>query len=155
MNLPLALIFGFASLTVIGLYLMDFEMHPKRSLAGIVAAMIGAIGLIVVASCAPSRAHDHNRPELNDWFRSLKSPGHGYCCDGSDALSVDDPDWEAPGQSDNPSGHYRVKLEGEWIDVPDDAVINEPNRDGRALVWPYRRDGKLNQIRCFLPGSMG
>jgi len=32
-------------------------------------------------------------------------------------------------------GHYRVRLEGEWVMVPDDAVITEPNRAGRTMVW--------------------
>ena len=68
--LPGMLIVGFAALTSFGLYLMDFEMHPKRAIAGILAMMIGAIGLIVVTCCAPSRAHDHNRPELDDWFKA-------------------------------------------------------------------------------------
>ena len=36
------------------------------------------------------------------------------------------------------NGHYRVRLEGEWYDVPDDAVITEPNRVGRTMVWPIR-----------------
>jgi hypothetical protein len=27
-------------------------------------------------------------------------------------------------------------MSNEWIDVPDDAVINEPNRAGRTMVWP-------------------
>lgn len=40
-----------------------------------------------------------------------------------------------------------------WIDVPDDAVITEPNRVGRTMVWPIK--GTLGiTIRCFLPGSM-
>jgi hypothetical protein len=30
---------------------------------------------------------------------------------------------------------------------PDDAVITEPNRAGRTMVWPM-------WVRCFLPGSM-
>jgi hypothetical protein len=46
-----------------------------------------------------------------------------------------------------------VRLEGEWIVVPDDAVITEPNRAGRTMVWPVK--GSLGTIiRCFLPGSM-
>jgi hypothetical protein len=37
--------------------------------------------------------------------------------------------------------------------VPDDAVITEPNRAGRTMVWPVK--GALGiTIRCFLPGSM-
>jgi hypothetical protein len=102
--------------------------------------------LAFVHSCAS--AHDHNRPELNSWFKSLQS-GKGPCCNGTEAVHVDDPDWQ------NDNGHYRVRLEGEWVDVPDDAVVRGPNMDGRAMVWPYRRDGLLNQIRCFMPGALG
>jgi hypothetical protein len=103
--------------------------------------------VVLVMMLVAAHAHDHNRPELNGWFKSLQS-GKGPCCDGSDALSIDDPDWQ------NDNGHYRVRLEDEWVEVPDDAVITEPNRAEHALVWPYRRDGKLNQIRCFMPGTM-
>jgi hypothetical protein len=50
-------------------------------------------------------------------------------------------------------------LEGRWIDVPDDAVITEPNRAGRTMVWPYMAvggaDSPRTEIRCFMPGSMG
>src|SRR5262245_45052488 len=28
-------------------------------------------------------------------------------------------------------GHYRVFIDGQWIDVPDEAVVKEPNRAGR------------------------
>jgi hypothetical protein len=45
------------------------------------------------------------------------------------------------------------------VDVPDDAVITEPNRAGRTMVWPYTADRRTNhprtEIRCFMPGSMG
>jgi hypothetical protein len=38
-------------------------------------------------------------------------------------------------------------------EVPDDAVITEPNRYGRTMVWPIK--GALGiSIRCFMPGSM-
>ncbi|HJU06578.1 MAG TPA: hypothetical protein VJ692_15630 [Nitrospiraceae bacterium] len=92
--------------------------------------------------------HDHSRPDLDGWFKALQSKKAGPCCDGSDAMRIDDPDW------DNDGGRYRVRLEGEWVDVPENAVILEPNRAGHALVWPYRQNGKLNQIRCFMPGSL-
>jgi len=43
--------------------------------------------------------------------------------------------------------------------VPDDAVITEPNRAGRTMVWPYTAvrgtDPPRTEIRCFMPGSMG
>ena len=66
----------------------------------------------------------------------------------TDGVTVADPDWESR------NGHYRVRLYGEWIDVPDDAVITEPNRVGRTMVWPLRLSDHEISIRCFMPGSM-
>jgi hypothetical protein len=45
------------------------------------------------------------------------------CCSFADGVAVSDVDWESKG------GHYRVRLENHWIDVPDDALITEPNQD--------------------------
>ena len=85
-------------------------------------------------------------PELHQWFEGLKS-GKGPCCSDADGTAVSDVDWESA------NGHYRVRLDNEWVDVPDEAVITEPNRIGRTMVWPIR--GYLGiTIRCFMPGSM-
>lgn len=103
------------------------------------------IAALTVASAA--YAHRHDAPELKDWLMGLHD-GHGIsCCDGSEALRIDDPDW------DNDNGHYRVRLEGQWIDVPDNAVVSDPNKYGMALVWPIYINGHPTQIRCFLPGA--
>jgi hypothetical protein len=83
---------------------------------------------------------------LKSWFDSLRS-GKGPCCSDADGVAVADPDWESK------EGHYRVRLDGEWIMVPDDAVITEPNRAGRTMVWPVRGTQGIS-IRCFMPGSM-
>jgi hypothetical protein len=83
---------------------------------------------------------------LKQWFDGLRS-GKGPCCSDADGSAVSDVDWESK------AGHYRVRLEGEWLDVPEDAVITEPNRAGRTMVWPIRGYGGLT-IRCFMPGSM-
>ena len=96
---------------------------------------------------APALAHDPSHPELNDWFNRLSNKQGGLCCSFVDGLTVADPDW------DSKNGHYRVRLDGTWIDVPDDALITEPNRAGRTIVWPMRFDGEIS-IRCFMPGSM-
>jgi hypothetical protein len=101
---------------------------------------------VTLSSLTVARAHDHVRPELNGWYQSLRS-GKGPCCDGSDARRVDDADWESQ------DGHYRVRIDGEWVDVPRDAVVDGPNRAGRAMVWPYYQDGHP-KARCFMPGSM-
>ena len=95
--------------------------------------------------CPRSRGRYANSP-LKEWFDSLES-GKGPCCSDADGSAVSDVDWESE------QGHYRVRIEGEWIDVPEDAVITEPNRVGRTMVWPIRGYGGLT-IRCFMPGSM-
>jgi hypothetical protein len=84
---------------------------------------------------------------LKPWFDHLAS-GKGLCCSMADGETVSDPDW------DTKDGHYRVRLEGGWISIPDDAVITEPNRFGRTMVWPVRYEGGGMIIRCFMPGSM-
>lgn len=70
-------------------------------------------------------------PELRAWFDGLKS-GKGPCCSDADGTAVSDVDWESG------NGHYRVRIDGEWVAVPDNAVITEPNRVGRTMVWPIR-----------------
>lgn len=116
--------------------------------------MLGTVGL-ALCYCTPANARDDGRyaqSPLKPWFDSLKS-GRGPCCSDADGSAVSDADWETA-----KDGHYRVMILGEWWDVPDEAVIKEPNRAGRTMVWPvYTHDlqGKLKvEIRCFMPGMM-
>jgi hypothetical protein len=109
-----------------------------------------ALAFILVSHFGDARDLDGRyakaNPELKAWFDGLRS-GKGPCCSDADGTAVSDVDWESA------NGHYRVRLDGEWIDVPDEAVITEPNRVGRTMVWPIR--GYLGiAIRCFMPGSM-
>jgi hypothetical protein len=76
---------------------------------------------------APGFAHDPGHPELNSWFDNLRS-SKGLCCSFADGFAVSDVDWESKG------GHLRVRLEDNWIDVPNDALITEPNRVERTMV---------------------
>ena len=114
----------------------------SRALA---VVLIGSTVVLAGNATARDDGRYANSP-LKSWFDSLKS-GKGPCCSDADGSAVSDVDWESK------DGHYRVRLEGQWIDVPDDAVITEPNRVGRTMVWPIK--GTLGiTIRCFLPGSM-
>ncbi len=99
---------------------------------------------------ACASAHDDGRyanSPLKPWFESLHSKGGGPCCANADGLELTDVDW------DTRDGHYRVRIQGQWIDVPDDRVITEPNRTGRTIVWPYYINGRPF-VRCFMPGTM-
>jgi len=109
-----------------------------------------ALLIVLIVLCAQTAlGRDDGRysnSPLKPWFDSLRS--HlGPCCSDADGVAVADPDWETH------QGHYRVRLDGQWIDVPDDAVITEPNRAGRTMVWPVKTAFGIS-IRCFMPGSM-
>ena len=108
-----------------------------------------SFGILVALVTGTVQARDDGRysqSPLKQWFDSLKS-GKGPCCSDADGFAVSDPDWESR------NGHYLVRIDNQWIDVPDDAVITEPNRAGRTMVWPFK--GSLGiAIRCFMPGSM-
>lgn len=136
----------------------------------LVPMVIGGFMLLssaVVWQVPPARGHDHNRPDLTKWFMSLYSNHGALCCDGSEAMHLSNVEWTAP---DSSSHRYRVKIpvnadayerarhsedvETMWVDVPDDAVVDEPNKEGTALVWPtYGPTGAT--VRCFMPGAEG
>jgi hypothetical protein len=103
------------------------------------------IALIFFLSApVPVQARDDGRyanTPLHAWFDHLAS-GNGLCCSFADGFSVQDVDW------DTQDGKYRVRLYGEWIVVPDNAVVTEPNKFGPAVVWPYMDAKGVTQIRC-------
>jgi hypothetical protein len=121
----------------------------RRSALEMRNLMAMTVATTALLATGPVPARDDGRyanSPLKPWFDQLQS-GRGLCCSVADGVAVSDPDW------DSREGHYRVRLDGEWIDVPPDAVITEPNKAGRTMVWPVRSAlGK--SIRCFLPGSM-
>ena len=76
-----------------------------------------SLGLVMLATSAPARDDGRyaNSP-LKEWFESLSSE-LGPCCSDADGYIVADIDWE----SDH--GHYRVRIDGEWVMVPMDGWI--------------------------------
>lgn len=109
--------------------------------------LIVMIGIALLAASTPGQAHDHANPQLDGWYKSLESR-KGPCCDGSDAVRLEDPDWRIA----EDGSHYQVRLDGEWVDVPETALVQGENKAGKALVWPMHQDGK-SIPRCFMPGS--
>jgi hypothetical protein len=111
------------------------------------------IAAIVAAFCAvlsAAKARDDGRyagvdPETRAWFNRLAS-GKGLCCSIADGVEIDNPDVDMHG------AHYFVRVDGEWIEVPDAALILEPSKVKRAVVWPYKDSDGKTQIRCFIPG---
>ena len=119
----------------------------RQTLALIIIAVFGGLLLGIVVAHARDDGRYANSP-LKSWFDKLAS-GKGLCCSFADGLTIEDVDWDTAGSN----GTYRVRLDGKWIDVPDAALIKEPNKFGPAVVWPYRDVDGVTQIRCFLPGA--
>jgi hypothetical protein len=131
-----------------------------------ILVFIIVIAGIIVYSCSV-RAHDHNRPDLDQWYRGLGS-GRSPCCTGAEeGVKLVDADWRmehldeckvTDGQvyGGNALGtQYCVRMYDVWWLVPDSAVVKGVNLEGVAIVWPLIsygvNDAKLVDIRCFLP----
>jgi hypothetical protein len=122
-----------------------------------ISRLLLSLSVIMVAMTQTAWGRDpderYKNSPLHDWFEHLAS-GKGLCCSSADGYVVQDADWESR------DGHYRVRVPKDansdaaiWVDVPDEAVITEPNRAGHTMVWPsYSHQGVA--IRCFMPGSM-
>jgi len=127
--------------------------QEKRWLALALICMGALLYLLYSINFAHARDLDgrYAASPLKEWFNHLAS-GKGLCCSDADGTALSDVDW------DTDHGHFRVRLEDRWWTVPNEAVITEPNRAGRTMVWPiyYRSNGALDriEIRCFMPGSM-
>ncbi len=139
--------------------------EPANRGSGYVKVPLNLVAALLLAGASLQLGHARDRgqfasstPEIKAWFDRLRS-GKGPCCSDADGTAISDADWESK------DGHYRVRIplhgygedarSGEliWVDVPEDAVISEPNRVGRTMVWPIY--GYLGvRIRCFMPGSM-
>lgn len=121
-------------------------MLNRRALVVLLFALAAIFSAAVNAAYPRDLDGRYAASPLKGWFDSLRS-GKGPCCSDADGTALADVDW----RSDN--GHYAVRIDGVWIDVPDEAVLREPNKDGRTIVWPIPGIAGTT-IRCFIAGSM-
>jgi hypothetical protein len=105
-----------------------------------------------------AEAADHGQlgptsPEIKAWANSLGNTLGEGCCSTADGWKPEEVEYDI---KDN---KYRVKIDGEWYDVPPYAVIKLPNKFGFPVVWYYKTwlDGIRPSvlIRCFIPGAGG
>jgi hypothetical protein len=137
-----------SALTINDEFIMGWA-YWLRTILWISVLFLGVCCFALLIALGVSAAHDNGKfadSPLKAWFDQLAS-GNGLCCSFVDGISIKDVDW------DTKNGKYRVHLKGQWIVVPDVAVVKEPNRFGPAVVWPYEDVNGKTQIRCFLPGS--
>jgi hypothetical protein len=113
--------------------------------------------LLLSLAAAGTSARDYGQyrdtdPAIKEWVQRLTDKNGQGCCATADGHPAEY-EWDMAGN------HYRVRIEGEWYDVPPEALIEEPNKLGHATVWywwDWTLDGKkTHHIRCFLPGPGG
>jgi hypothetical protein len=125
--------------------------------------LIGLFGLVTGPALGRDQDQSSKNLPLHDWFEHLASR-IGRCCLDADGHIVEEADWETK------NGHYRVRVPKApdskntiWVEVPDAAVITEPNKAARTMVWPFYDNvqgfsndegDSIVSIRCFMPGSM-
>jgi hypothetical protein len=87
----------------------------------------------------------NNVPDnVRAWFKSVRSTRGIPCCDVADGHRTD---------YDMRQDAYWVPVDGKWMPVPADSVVqNAANPTGDAVVW-YSKYGEHVVIRCFVPGG--
>lgn len=109
--------------------------------------------LLLLSSCSADPAFAFNQDgrydavpdHIKKWFKDQRSPHGVPCCDIADGHPV---------QEDIRGDAYWVFFEGEWRQVPKEAVIDgAKNPNGEAIVWYVKQGENVYYIRCFVPGS--
>lgn len=128
--------------------------------------------LLILWLISPAAAHDWSSPHFvmdtpqqQEWLKKQKRPGtHMMCCNEADGAQVD----EEIRYDEKGIGHYWIwssHTRGRWMQVPDEAIIREPNMHGRPVAW-FRWIGPNGQnnlrdtrnleptIFCYSPGPL-
>jgi len=114
-----------------------------------VIAWLGVILGSLVVHSRPGHWVSSGDPEMDQWFHDQRIPGsRERCCDVADGRFVEE---------DIRNGHYWIRSEetkGQWVPVPDGAIINSSNKWGLPAVWWGGSDGTGElYIRCYAPGA--
>ena len=118
----------------------------KRGLITLLGSALALLALCPTGAVARDLGrHGQVSPDIKSWIEGLTDKLGVNCCAIADGVRPEETEW------DMQSGHYRVKIQGQWFRVPTSAVVT-PNRLGHAVVW-YYYDTEFIVIRCFLPGS--
>jgi hypothetical protein len=115
-------------------------------------ALAGALALVCVSTFSHGKWENvaDEWPDITqgqkDWFIQQHNGKGMLCCSEADGHPTD---WDIK------DGHYWAVVEGEWRQIPEDAVVDVPNPVQRAVVWfssSVTDDTGKKLIRCFIPG---
>lgn len=140
---------------------------------GIVSAALFGLGILALAlflsaKVAPAGPFWRSGqlaqvdPADREWLKAQRSPNGVPCCDEADGVYA---------REDIRGDHYWVRFvygswvyppgrapqrgedhDSDWMQVPDEVVIHNPNRHGSPVVW-WVVDGTGLRIRCYAPGA--
>jgi hypothetical protein len=104
---------------------MQFDKLRRREF---IAPLGGALFLFLCISAAAQEGYygeGHDKWHQDFYSKLKRNDGRGPCCSLMDCR---------PTQSRMVGDHYEVKVDGEWIQVPNDKI----NKRGRARWWRSR-----------------
>jgi len=107
--------------------------------------LLACLSVLASTALAVDRGQfGHVPPDIRAWFKSVIAPNGVPCCDISDGHRT---------EYDVREGGYWVPIEGEWMKVPERAIIRDRgNPVGEAVVWYVRHRGSI-VISCFVPAD--
>jgi hypothetical protein len=108
-------------------------------------ALLACLSVLASAAIAFDNGQYENvPPDIRAWFKSVMAPNGVPCCDISDGHRT---------TYDVRQGASWVPIEGEWMAVPERAIIRDRgNPVGEAVVWYVHHRGSII-ISCFVPAD--
>jgi hypothetical protein len=92
--------------------------------------------------------------KIEAWLRRQKNMNGGSCCDPDDHVAIlDNEQWKIDGD------HYSAKVNGDWIEIPNSALLlrwrSDPNPTGKAVLWSGFNTMMPHNVDpyCFSPGT--
>ena len=107
-------------------------------------AALGGTLILCVSAAAQDGYHGVGHDEWHQEFyaKLRRNDGGGPCCGMMDCR---------PTQSRKVRGYYEVKVDGEWIPVPEDKIINVIAPDSGAHVCaPKQKGGNKGELFCVI-----
>ena len=107
--------------------------------------LLACLSALTSAALAFDNGQFENVPaDIRAWFKGVMAPNGVPCCDISDGHRTD---------YDMRENKYWVPINGQWMVVPPEAVVEDSgNPTGDAVVWYTEFNGDV-YIRCFVPGG--
>lgn len=119
-------------------------MKSRASLQPLASLLLLGVVLGNDARATDQGQYTNVPDNIRAWFKSVRSSRGIPCCDIADGHRTD---------YDMRQSAYWVPIDGNWMQVPTEAVIaNAENPTGDAVVW-YSKYGDHVVIRCFVPGG--